>query len=271
MRDGQYGGVLDRAGIPVAPPIGGAALVLPSAGPDPIPFDTAVAAILGYARGRHPMRVRTPDAPRGRWISLPAFGWDRYDSRPAEPPTSSDVLAGEMLHGRLDRPDWAAVRTALEQARPLARAAAEQAAGRALWELPDDELSVLGEPGTVGAALRGIERLAGSHRGHVTAVLHHRAPRLVPHLADSTRLALLPHMEEGDSALAAVVHRELRANAEALAALETTVAALTGDAAPSRLRLHDILLWLSTTLRFTHAVQLGTGVAEWETYRSSAG
>jgi hypothetical protein len=61
----------------------------------------------------------------------------------------------------------------------------------------------------------------------------------------------------------AVILRELRANDEAFAALETTVAGVLGDARPTRLRLHDILLWLSTTLRLTHAVALGRGTTEW--------
>jgi hypothetical protein len=259
--------VLERTGIPTAPPSGGAALVLPSTGPDPLPFDTAVAALLGYARGRHPMRVRTPDAPRGRWISMPAYGWERFDARAPEPPGDTDVLIGELLHGRLDRTGWTAVRAALDLTRPLATTAAAIADGRAIWELPDDELSVLGEPGTVGAALREISRATGAHTGHVTAALNHRHPALVPHISRSTRVALLPHVEEGDSGLAAVVHRELRDNAAALDALERTVSELTGNAAPTRLRLHDILLWLATTLRLTHAIELGRGTAEWQQYR----
>jgi hypothetical protein len=55
----------------------------------------------------------------------------------------------------------------------------------------------------------------------------------------------------------AVVRRELQANAEAFAELERAVAAATGDARPNRLRLHDILLWLSTTLRLAHATDAG--------------
>jgi hypothetical protein len=55
----------------------------------------------------------------------------------------------------------------------------------------------------------------------------------------------------------AVVRRDLRANADAFAALEDAVAAATGDARPTRLRLHDVLLWLSTTLRLAHAVAAG--------------
>jgi hypothetical protein len=265
--------VLERAApsssLPHALPIDGADLVLPSAGPDPLPFDTAVAAVLGYARGRRPMRFRTPDAPRGRWISMPAFGWEQFDARPPEPVGETDVLVGELLHGRLDRDGWAAVRDALGRAVPFARAAAVRADGRGLWELPDDDLSVLGEPGTVGAALREIGLLAGARPGHLTAALHHRYPRLVPHVTGSTRRALLPHVEEGDSGVAAVIHRELRDNAAALGALEATIAALTGDAAPTRLRLHDILLWLATTMRLTHAVQLGRASAEWRDHRGA--
>jgi len=141
----------------------------------------------------------------------------------------------------------------------------QRADGRAFWELPDDELSVLGEPGTVGAALRTIGRAGGDHLGHVLAALHRRHPQLVPHLTPSTRRALFPHVEEGDSGVEAVVRRELRANAAAFAALEDAVAAELGDARPTRLRLHDILLWLTTTLRLAHAVELGrrsAGAAE---------
>lgn len=61
----------------------------------------------------------------------------------------------------------------------------------------------------------------------------------------------------------AVVRRELRANPDAFARLESTIADLLGDANPTRLRLHDILLWLATTLRVTHAVELGRESAQW--------
>jgi hypothetical protein len=67
--------------------------------------------------------------------------------------------------------------------------------------------------------------------------------------------------------LAAVVHRELRANGPALDQLERALTELTGDAAPTRLRLHDLLLWLATTMRITHAIELGRGTAEWRAYR----
>jgi hypothetical protein len=243
-------------------------LQLPSTGPDPMSLDTALAAILGYARGRRPQRFRSPDWPQGRWAQLPAFGWARFDAQPVGPVGDTDILIGEGLHGRLDRADWSDVHDALTRVRPLADAAADQAAGRTFWELPDEELSVLGEPGTVGATLREIGLTSGRHPEHVSAALHHRRPELVPHLTHTTRRAMLPHVEEGDSGVEAVILRELRANDAALSALESTTAALLGDARPTRLRLHDILLWLATTLRMTHAVELGRGTDEWRAHRA---
>ena len=67
---------------------------------------------------------------------------------------------------------------------------------------------------------------------------------------------------------AAVLHRELRANTAAFAALEDDVAQALG-APITRLRLHDVLLWLTATLRLPAAVALGTATEEWR--RSAAG
>lgn len=231
------------------------ALQLPSTGPDPIPFDTALIAVDGYARGQRSLRFRSPDSPRGRWAQVPAFGWARFDARPIGEPGDVDVLIGENLHGRLDRSGWIDVRDSLARVRPHAQDAVARADGRTFWELPAEELSVLGEPGTVGAVLRGIAQHSGSYPDHVRAALHHRHPALIPHLTRTTRRALLAHTEEGDSGVEAVIHRELQANDSAFTALEA--AARIGGVSPTRLRLHDILLWLTTTLRFTHAVELG--------------
>jgi hypothetical protein len=240
----------------VAPPD----LVLPSAGPDPLPQETALAAVLGYARGRRPLRFRSPSAPGGRWVQVAAFGYERFDRRArlAGPLGDDDVLVAEGLHGRLDPAGWAAVRHALDGARGLADAATERAAGRPFWTLPADELSVLGEPGTVGAALRDLGRLGrGSEAAYVAAALHHRRPDLFPLVGTTTRRQMLPHLEEGDSGVAAVVHRELCANAEAFAALECGLSGRLDGVPLTRLRLHDLLVWLSGSLRLAHAVALG--------------
>jgi hypothetical protein len=252
----------------------GPPLSLPSAGPDPVPWDTALAAVLGYARGRRPLWFRSPGHPQGRWVRVPAFGYERFDCRPpvAGPLGDDDVLVAEGLHGRLDPAGWAAVRSALDEVGPLADAVAVRADGRRFWELPRGELSVLEEPGTVGAGLRGIGgHDPGRHREHLSAALHHRRPDLVPLVGSTTRRQLLPHVEEGDSGPEAVVHRELLANAEAFGALETVASGLltgTGGVPLTRLRLHDVLIWLSGSLRLAHAVALGRQSPEWAASRA---
>lgn len=247
-------------------------LVLPSAGPDPMPVSVAVAAVLGYARGRRPLYFRSPGQPAGRWVQIPAFGYERFDCRPtgSGPLGDPDVLVAEGLHGRLDPQGWAAVRAALDAVDALGAAAVQRAAGRAFWELPDDELSVLGEPGTVGAALREVWTRCSSapdvRPEVVSAALHHRHPRLLPHVDRTSRRQLLPHMAEGDSGVEAVIHRELQANTDAFEALETATADLLGrggGVALTRLRMHDVLVWLSGSLRLTHALELGRATPEW--------
>jgi hypothetical protein len=227
-------------------------LVLPSLGPDPLALDTAVAAVLGYARGRRPLYFRAPNARTGRWVLLPAFGYERFDAaRQATGPLGEgDILAAEGLHGRLDPDAWAAVKARLAEVAPLYEAVVERAGGRRFEQLPDDEFSVLAEPGTVGALLREI----GAER-HVAAALHHRRPDLFPLLVRTTRWQLLPHVREGDSGVEAVIHRELVANTDAFGALQRTLEEL--GVALTALRLHDVLLWLGGSLRLAHAVALG--------------
>jgi hypothetical protein len=240
------------------------AFALPSAGPDPVPWDTALAAVLGYARGRRPLRYRSPIEREGRWVLVPAFGFERFDRRPVPlgPLGDDDVLVAEGLHGRLDPDGWATVRRALDDVGATATGMTARAGGRPFWDLPDDEVSVLGEPGTVGAALRTLGEPPGPHGRYVVAALHHRAPALVPLVTRTTWLQLVPHLVEGDSGVAAVVHRELRTNAAAFGALEDTVADLIGHRL-TRLRLHDLLLWLTATLRLPAAVALGRDADGW--------
>lgn len=253
----------------LAPDDGTTALQLPSVGPEPIPLDTALAAVLGYARGRRPLWFRAPHERTGRWVQVLAFAWERFDALPhlTGAPCDRDVLIAEGVHGRLDRPGWAAVRAALDDVVAPAGAAVEQAAGRPLGELPDEEFSVLTEPGTVGAALREVRAVAerSGHRDHVMAAVHHRVPELVPLTSTGTDRRLWPHLHEGDSGPSAQVSRELRANAAGFAALESAASALTGVRL-SRVRLHDLLLWLAAGLRMDTAVRLGRQSAEWQAH-----
>ncbi|MCD2185749.1 hypothetical protein [Actinomycetospora soli] len=240
----------------------GIALRLPGTGPEAVAPERALAAVVGYARGRRWLRFRSPGLPEGRWVEVPAYGWARFDAHPASSGPDADVLIAEGLHGRLDRTGWHEVHDTLLRVAPLVEDLCARAAGRPFWALPASEFSVLDEPGTVGAALRRISDEAGPHGAHVLAALHHRHPALVPHLTTTTRRALLPHVEEGDSGVEAVVHRELRANADAFAELAAALGEVADDARPTRLRLHDVLLWLATTLRLAHAVECGRRVLD---------
>jgi hypothetical protein len=245
---------------------------LPSAGPDPLPWDTALAAVLGYARGRRPLRFRSPSNPDGAWVQIPAFGYERFDRQPSsdEPLGEQDILVAEGLHGRLDPAAWAAMKAVLDDVAPLADAAVDRAADRPLWELPDDEFSVLAEPGTVGAVLREIRAEcdgSGAETKHVAAALHHRRPSLFPLHNRTTRWQLLPHVREGDSGVEAVIHRELRADAAAFDRLAAATSLLETPLTP--LRLHDVLLWLAGSLRLTHAAEVGRGTDEWRSYRAA--
>jgi hypothetical protein len=204
-------------------------------------------------------------------VSVPAFGYERFDRRPGSPDPlgEADILTAEALHGRLAPDAWAAMKAALEDVGPIAEAAHARAAGRPFTELADDEFSVLAEPGTVGALLREIGRLADTTPSpqHINAALHHRRPSLFPLSVRATRWQLLPHVREGDSGFEAVVHREIRANRAAFGALSEAVTDVLGDGL-TVLRLHDVLLWLGATLRLTHAVALGHATDEWRTYRA---
>src|SRR3954471_4944562 len=78
------------------------AFELPTTGPDALPWDTALAAVLGYARGRRPLRYRSPIEREGRWVQVPAFGYERFDRRPVPdgPLGDDDVLVAEGLATR---------------------------------------------------------------------------------------------------------------------------------------------------------------------------
>ena len=240
-----------------------AELVLPSAGPDPIPLDTALAAVLGYARGRRPLYFRAPNARTGRWVELPAFGYERFDRRPRSdgPLGEPDILTAEGLHGRLDPAAWAAMKAVLDDVRPLADAVVERAAGRALRRASGRRVLRAGRarhrrrapPADRAArAERPASPPSTSPRRCTTA-----ARRSFPLLVRTTRWQLLPHVREGDSGVEAVIHRELTANAGGVRPPASASWPTRGRRRSPPLRLHDVLLWLSGSLRLTHAVALG--------------
>jgi hypothetical protein len=99
-------------------------------------------------------------------------------------------------------------------------------------------------------------------------LLHHKRPDLFPLIDRKTEPLLAAHTDES-AGLWAVVHSELNANQRQFTALETTFAELVdgeGDVPLTRLRLHDVLLWLIATGYWDRAVTAGHSSQEWRRY-----
>ena len=190
------------------------ALDLPSAGPDPIPWDTALAAVLGYARPPSAAlpRPQLPDGSLGadpglrlRALRPPGRVRTSRSASPTSSPPKVCTVGSIRPPGRRWRAFWT---TSARSPTPSSPAPPADPCSR----LEDDEFFVLAEPGTVGALLRTIGQRAQETPGvsakHVSAALHHRRPDLFPLLVRTTRWQLLPHVREGDSGVEAVIHRD---------------------------------------------------------------
>ena len=202
---------------------------------------------LGRAAGVRLRAVRPPPGCRRRRSASARHAHRGETARPARP-------RGWECRSALD--DTADFATLPPRAPPAA----------VLGELPTTSSRSSANPAPSARACgRSGTAAPVGHPAFVSAALHHRWPELLPHVGRTTRLQFLPHLVEGDSGVEAVIHRELRANAAAFAALESTVGALLedGDVPLTRLRLHDVLVWLSGSLRLAHAVRLGADTAEW--------
>src|SRR5215207_4811427 len=120
----------------------GPVLLLPSTGPDPLSFGVALTALRGYARGRRPLRFRSPDSPRGRWVQVP-----RVRLVPVRRPPRG-ATGGR---GRADR------RAVARQARPRRLGDGPRRPRRG----PSSDRrrrAARGRPGVLGAAGRGAVR-----------------------------------------------------------------------------------------------------------------
>ena len=254
---------------------------LPSVDEQAIPWSEALAAVLGYARAQRDLRIKwTPSYPDGVTIKVRAYAYRVYD---CVPPSEDDefawldVLLVDGINGKMDHAAITALKDAADRAWPHVRTAIERADGRAFWELPEVEVGRRPPAGTTGEALEHAWRecmqtddvgVALTHK-----LLHHKRPDLFPLIDGLTAPRLEPHTD-GDVRLWGVVHRQLRANAAEFAALERTFAELMneaeGDVRLTRLRLHDILLWLRAARKWNHAVGHGQATAEWARWQEGA-
>lgn len=254
---------------------------MPSAGPEEIGWSEGLAAVLGYARAQRDLRIKwTPTYPDGVTIKVRAYAYRVYD---CVPPSEDDkfawldVLVVDGINGKMDQTAITALRDAADRAWPHVRTAIERADGRAFWDLPEEEAGRTPPPGTTGEALSAAWQECWATGGIKTALthklLHHKRPELFPLIDNVTAPLLRAHADE-DVSLWGIVHRELTANEAEFAALERTFAELVNgdeDVPLTRLRLHDVLLWLKASDKWAHAVGQGKTTAEWDRWQRTAG
>jgi len=132
-------------------------------------------------------------------------------------------------------------------------------------------------PGSAGEALNsaylecfGTKRvkIALAHK-----LLHHKRPHLFPLVDRRTHPRLIDAAKgRHDVGYWSVVHEELVGNRDTFETLERTFECLVdgeADVSLTRLRLHDILLWLIATKRWERAIVEGRATVEWQRYSSS--
>lgn len=243
---------------------------------EPIAFDDALAAVLGYTRATRPLRIKTPSHPDGHVVDVPAFSYSVYDCVPASEDEAFawlDVLVVDGLNGKLSQPSIVALMDAGGRAWPHVEVATVRADGRAFWDLPIEEVIEPLPAGSTGAALTDAWEQCHytAHMGVALThkMLHHKRPRLFPLIDRQTLPRLKAQVQPGAGLYWAVIHRELTSNAEQFAALEASLATLLNqpdDAPLERLRLHDILLWLTATSKWDRAGRGGRETDEWQAH-----
>lgn len=212
-----------------------------------IPVVQPIELIAGYAfaqvedpPGRSPDGRYAPDPPTHR----PRWGYRTYD---CVPPTGGHRLAGvdlliaAGLNGDLTVGRVGAIQAAAPEVSNLLRALD---ASPPFWELTADEVDEPSE-GTMGhhlcAAWEVLMRQPDLGVALTHKTLHHKRPHLFP-LVDNKTLEALP---KGHAWRA--IHGDLTGQAEAWTRLEQAFGGLLEretDSPLTRLRLHDILLWL---------------------------
>jgi hypothetical protein len=121
------------------------AFYLPSAG-RAIPWQDALAAVLGYARSTRRLVLGRRGTQPAQTVEVPAFAYRAYDCvRPSTETGFSwlDVLVVDSLNGKLSHPIITALQHAGNRAWLHVDRAIALADGRAFWDLPADEVAVI--------------------------------------------------------------------------------------------------------------------------------
>lgn len=230
----------------------------------PVPFETAISVLRGYCLATETATWVAPKSGVGDDVgelTVGAFAFATYDGVAPAPSTDLepiDVLVADALNAQMRARDIAGVLA-------VAREIGEQItrideSGVKFWTLSLDQVSTapldqsapewpLWRAWTILMGVPGVE-VARAHK-----TLHHKRPSVFPLIDNET----IPWLREGGSAWA-TVHRDLTSTAGAWSELEVAIGEALSDtatAAPTRLRLHDILLWTRVTKRWEAALAAG--------------
>lgn len=241
-----------------------------------IPVEVALTVLRGYCLGSEQANWVKPAEGVGEDLdplSLGAFAFVTYDEIPAAAsPTIEpiDVLVADGLNAKMLARDIAGV---LAVAQDLGREIAKlDNLGVEFWTLSSEQISTapndeadpawpLWRAWTILMGVPGIE-VARAHK-----ILHHKRPSVFP-LIDNQTLKRL-----GRTAWR-TVHGDLTATPAPWEWLERSMSDALSDsraAAPTRLRLHDILLWTGVTGRRAAAMEIGHSLVDRGVPRSSHG
>jgi len=211
-----------------------------------------LALIVGYAFAKHsplvdqvrmPLDVDAPPTGRARW------GYRTYDCIPASEGfalTGVDLTVAAGLNARMNVDRVGALQAVAEL---VGESIEHLEAAAPFWEMDRDELHAPSATETYEWwAVRAWSLLMSQPDVGVAVThktLHHKRPKLFPLLDGVTK----KHLPKGRAW--ATIHDDLTSQAEAWAQLEDDFRAVTdparGDIELTRLRLHDILLWLTAT------------------------
>lgn len=212
-----------------------------------------LALIAGYAFAEHspevdqmrrPLDIDAPPTARARW------GYRTYDCIPASSGfalTGVDLTVAAGLNARMSVDRVGALQAVAEL---VGESIEHLEDAPPFWELDRDELHAPTATETrEWWALRAWSLLMSQPDVGVAVThktLRHKRPKLFPLLDSVTK----KHLPKGRAW--ATIHDDLTSQAEAWAQLEADFTAATdparGDFELTRLRLHDILLWLTVTL-----------------------
>ena len=234
-----------------------------AAGKFPCSVRDAGRAIGAYAFATTDLKVTWPvKAPGTPPIATQRAVWSAeiYDFQPASPGTAltyQDLIVSIGLSSQIKERAIAGMLAVLDDVNAELGAIVPSLT---FWDLPDADTDHAAAGSDLWRMWRAIELLdavdgVGFTVAHKT--LHHKRPALFPLLDNvTTKKPFLPYKQSWE-----LIHRDLAAQARPFAALEkwfADEAAARDRPRLTRLRMHDIIVWLTGKKQWGAAVAAGT-------------